>query len=338
MLTSFYDPAEALYGFKDSDKIVIPAMYDEVEPFRAGFSAVRRDQFTGVINTLGQFIVPLEYESADVSSDGWVQAKRGSEHFLFEPGGNLRLKIEDIIYWYFPEQSLVRVKKTSGWGCIDLAGNVIIPFQYIAIGPVYNDWMNFYQPSGWGWLNTKGEVVVPAVFADVGLWNDHYWWGRQDGRYCLYDFNGEKLVDDGWKKIVTPAGGVAVVKTEAGWKYINEDFKTMLQLPPLYEWALQFHEGLAQVKRDGLWGYINSAGEEVIPPQWIKAGIFRECLAPVQQAGLWGFVDTSGSLVIPYAFREAGNFVNGRAWVCDAWNEWYINTKGEAVTEPVYWG
>lgn len=54
-----------------------------------------------------------------------------------------------------------------------------------------------------------------------------------------------------------------------------------------YEDARQFQEGLAPVKADGKWGYINAAGEMVITPVFEDAYPFNEAgTAPVKD-GDW---------------------------------------------------
>lgn len=56
-------------------------------------------------------------------------------------------------------------------------------------------------------------------------------------------------------------------------------FTTLIEAQ--YEDAGQFNEGLAAVKENGKWGYIDETGETVIPFQYDKAYLFREGLALV---------------------------------------------------------
>ncbi|MGO5114119.1 WG repeat-containing protein [Candidatus Avoscillospira sp. LCP25S3_F1] len=65
-------------------------------------------------------------------------------------------------------------------------------------------------------------------------------------------------------------------------------FTTLIEAQ--YEDAGQFNEGLAAVKADGKWGYIDETGETVIPFQYDKAYLFREGLALVgklEQRDVW---------------------------------------------------
>ena len=53
-------------------------------------------------------------------------------------------------------------------------------------------------------------------------------------------------------------------------------------IPPRYNDAQPFSEGLAAVKLGDKYGYIDRSGKMVIPPQFEDAGPFSEGLAPVQ--------------------------------------------------------
>lgn len=88
-------------------------------------------------------------------------------------------------------------------------------------------------------------------------------------------------------------------------------FTTLIEAQ--YEDAGQFNEGLAAVKENGKWGYIDETGETVIPFQYDKAYLFREGLALVgkqEQRDVWhptGELDQGGNRV--YADGPADVYV-----------------------------
>jgi hypothetical protein len=122
--------------------------------------------------------------------------------------------------------------------------------------------------------------------------------------------------------------------------------------PSEYDQATQFSEGLAGVKTDGKWGFIDKTGQIVIPPHFdwgadYDLGFFAigprfsEGLAAVEIDGKWGFIDKSGQMVIqpqfakPSLFAKPYYFVGGLALVL-AGEEWgYIDKAGKYVWGPV---
>lgn len=70
-----------------------------------------------------------------------------------------------------------------------------------------------------------------------------------------------------------------------------------------YEELSDFHEGLAAVQRNGLWGYIDKNGNEVIPCQYEDVNTFDNSLAVVKKGNLYGCIDKKGNEVIPFEYE-----------------------------------
>ncbi len=62
---------------------------------------------------------------------------------------------------------------------------------------------------------------------------------------------------------------------------------------------------LFPIEQNKKWGYIDRDGKTVIPPQFEFAEEFSEGLALVQLNGKWGFIDASGTLVIDARYSSA---------------------------------
>lgn len=68
-----------------------------------------------------------------------------------------------------------------------------------------------------------------------------------------------------------------------------------------YDDIYYFSEGLAPVRKNGKWGYINKKGKAVIKPQYdVKDPFvnFSEGLALVKKDGKWMFIDKKGKVVL----------------------------------------
>ncbi|MBR0129171.1 MAG: WG repeat-containing protein, partial [Neisseriaceae bacterium] len=61
-----------------------------------------------------------------------------------------------------------------------------------------------------------------------------------------------------------------------------------------YDEVSSFYSGLAAVKKDGKWGFIDKTGKEIVALQYDDACDFNQELAAVQKDGKWGFVDKTG--------------------------------------------
>lgn len=79
--------------------------------------------------------------------------------------------------------------------------------------------------------------------------------------------------------------------------------------------AWPFTEGLALIKKNGKYGFIDKRGEIVIPPTFDAALPFSEGLAAVRKGAKWGYIDKTGKLVAKPLFNNAASFSEGLASV-----------------------
>jgi len=104
-----------------------------------------------------------------------------------------------------------------------------------------------------------------------------------------------------------------------------------------YDEGFLFTEGLAPVKLNGKWGFIDATGAEVITPQFDAVSeYFSEGLVAVCQSDRWGYIDLSGNVVIPQRYEFAGPFSEGLAVVNPSGSDWeFIDHEGIPVIPMV---
>lgn len=120
---------------------------------------------------------------------------------------------------------------------------------------------------------------------------------------------------------------------------INYDFSSFannLKCKASYEIVGIYSEGLAYVKQNGKYGFINEAGEEVVPLKYDNALFFQEGLAQIKLGDKWGFVDKEGKEIIPPKYDFAGRFSEGRAVVKIGEKEYYIDKTGKVINDINY--
>ena len=101
-----------------------------------------------------------------------------------------------------------------------------------------------------------------------------------------------------------------------------------------------FSEGKAAVKssKTGLWGYINTSGEEIISCRFTTADYFIDGFASVKnESPLYAYINERGEEITPYKYNSACYFSEGFAIVkifkgSDTLNA-FINEKGETIYE-----
>jgi len=122
--------------------------------------------------------------------------------------------------------------------------------------------------------------------------------------------------------------------------YKNMNGVTIIQ--PQYGMAGNFIDGITYAVAGvgtipGKFGFIDQKENWVIPPEFDAADDFKEGLARVLKNGKWGYINTKGKMIIAPYFRLCFSFLNGYAKASvDNTNWGLINTEGKFVIEPVY--
>jgi hypothetical protein len=99
---------------------------------------------------------------------------------------------------------------------------------------------------------------------------------------------------------------------------------------------------LFPILKGGKWGYMDRTGAVVIPPQFDRAGRFSDGLAAVAKGDALGYVDAGGKMVLvpAYATVDGGPlhrpFSGGLAAVRQGQRIGYIDKAGKMVVPPAY--
>ena len=97
-----------------------------------------------------------------------------------------------------------------------------------------------------------------------------------------------------------------------------------------------FSQGHSAFQENGKWGFINTAGDVVVEPQYEDCHDFINDFAAVKIGGKWGFIDKYHKLVIPPGFHDVKDFKNGLAIVLKDGKWGVINTKGESPAGIIF--
>jgi hypothetical protein len=77
-------------------------------------------------------------------------------------------------------------------------------------------------------------------------------------------------------------------------------------------------EGLSPARASDKWGFINAAGNWVIPPKYLSAEHFSEGLAKVfldsKRGALFAFIDQSRKIIIELA-KGVSSDLSAKAWL-----------------------
>lgn len=230
------------------------------------------------------------------------------------------------------QYGLAKVKWAGRWGFINRVGTVVTYCQWDELEPFTSEGtvarakrdgkVNYIRPGG------------AVLFEDSSIFKDLQF----DAVDTFYDPN---LLD--WDYGEVCRGGYA----GAGWEYgVLKDGKWGLihwrerrwVTPCQWEAVSYFKNGLARVKRDGKWGFIDTEGNLVVPCQWDEIEVPDYCRYwsyfqfRAKRDGKYGYLDRNGREILTCEWDAVGRY--DTEWMTVKQDGmWYVrNAEGKLFT------
>ncbi len=195
------------------------------------------------------------------------------------------------------------------------------------------------QGGVWGFIDSTGSVTIEPQFARAWPFSEGRALVKVGERYGFIDRSGALAVPARYTDAWFFSNGLAPVESDGEWVYIDRDGNVAVR--PNFKLEASFLEEdgeprpeLGRVRVGTTYGYVNSAGDVVIEPQYNQAWNFVEGMARVKIGGKWGYIDPAGRLAIEPAFDLAWDFSNGLALVAVDGKYGYVDKSGQYVWEP----
>ncbi len=332
------DVRGVLYGFVNKEgKFVIKPQFDTVvSGFRNGYAVVVKNTFHGVIDQRGNPVVPFIYTDVAPAKDK-IFPVRNQEGLWGFYGANGKMEQECVYNNFRFDNDLIVAQKNGLWGALSSKGEVRIPFKYRELERVtgqkrYNAFLyNHWELSDSNHVK-RGEFRYDSL-APAGKGVLKYY---KIGKYGLVDLHNNPVTAYKYDSIGLEKNGRLVVRI---WdKYGVIDINGNEVLKPVYEKilldSLSIRGALKNKEGKIWWGLYSMSGAEVLPAIYPYIGETGEGLVPVRaENGIWRYLNTRGETVIPFRFSHAGPFYNGLAEVVDyqSGKRYMINPKGEEI-------
>ncbi|MCJ8210407.1 WG repeat-containing protein [Mucilaginibacter sp. RS28] len=123
--------------------------------------------------------------------------------------------------------------------------------------------------------------------------------------------------------------GMAQVKFNGKFGFVNEAYQEVV--PPIYTLTSDFYNGVAAVSNSkGKWGYIDKSGKVITPLIYDRALYFNDGMGLLELNDRYGYADVTGKVVIPLGYKHGNFFNNGLACVKgDNFRATYIDKTGK---------
>lgn len=158
------------------------------------------------------------------------------------------------------------------------------------------------------------------------------------GKWGFLAKDGSNVIDAVYDFVYPFYKGTAIVKYNNQWGVIDKDGNFIVK--PLY-WNVKRVEYNGKVffhvfKKQARFGLIDTEGNTVLYPEFLKAGNFKQGMLAVKYKQGWTFIDSTQQLISTPQYEEVRDFRNGRAAVKKGGKWGFINRQGDVVVMPTY--
>jgi WG containing repeat len=199
------------------------------------------------------------------------------------------------------------------------------------------------------WIGPIPEIVMaPEEKEGTGTKKEIYPFriGGEIGFYGFVDKKGQVVMETPCLIMEDFHDDMAVCSTIVKAGYINKAGEVIVEPQYGIRGYTNFSEGLAAVKKDGEWGYIDKTGVFAIKPQFEWTDDFKDDVAFVKTKNKLGVIDKSGNFIIKpqsefsYIDKYISEFSEGVAVVQVAkekkWRKGYIDKSGRFLINPQF--
>lgn len=281
-LRQFYEENRYLYKMNRNT-------YQDVTAICNGGIQVANDGLWGLATATGSLVIPCEYDHISTYSSVAI-TKRGKTYSAVNSDNNrYALSHTDITDFGNLNNNRIGVKTKEGWKL------------------------------------ANGDFTTSTLVVDeIGMYSNGYIPAKEKGKWGFMESNGsEWQLEPQYDQLIMDELGRCVAQ-DAYFARSNNKVQLYVdgkQAGDTYEDAKPFADGWAAVKKNGKWGFIDTAGDVKIDYQFDDALSFGQHLAAVQKGRYWGYISLEGQMVIQANFLEAKSFSGGSAPVktADGW-------------------
>lgn len=230
------------------------------------------------------------------------------------------------------------VKIGEHWGYVNENGKYLVNPIYESADYFSCGLARFVHDDYVGYINPKGKVAIDAEYIRGTTFSEGKAFVVRDGEAieCINTTGKVLFTLEGYEWAYNFHEGLAAV-TDGRGKVGFIDEKGRIVIEPKYDQAGNLSEGLIFVRSDDETGYINKKGELVFKANPENLYDFKEGLAINNvDDSPYGFIDNKGEIVIPFQFDFAREFNEGLSCVKTGGKYGFIDKKGKYVINPQF--
>lgn len=238
-----------------------------ISKYKYGFAEISKKGYTGIVDSLGNIIVPLDFDRVFINKNAFY-AKKSNKYFCFDHQGNInnndffgRHVEESEAHWFYPEY-------------------IMRDIDYY--GKPYGEGFFVHEQYKYDQTNFKYGVAFQ----------------HENGNWLLLKKKYEKAYPF--------SDGLALVKSGELWGAIDEKGNEIIE-PQYQSGTYSFRNGITVAVKNGRSGVINKDNKIIIPFEYQLLFLPRQNgkWIAAKKNGKFGYIDLSGNVKVDFIYDDA---------------------------------
>ena len=303
------------YLNKEFKEVVNFGTYDASEPFRNYLGIVSKNGKYGIIDTLGNIVLPIKYDFIEHPTE----YSNESDLFSVRKGQNIQLldktakPITDFNIKEFEwdiyegidsyQRYFVLTNNLGMVGTVSDKGIKEIPFDYQQINPFDGKSVTFAKKNGkFGLIDYSGKVILPFEFDNVYSHKFFdYYIIRKEGKIGVFDKFGNQIISYAYqdiKPVYYDSNNRFIVQQNGLFGVIDKEENVIIPIDfdEISNWV-EYGPEEHFITKKGKKGLISREGKIVIPPIYDDIEVNNPELIKVNKNGLFGTIDWKNNIV-----------------------------------------
>jgi len=226
------------------------------------------------------------------------------------------------------------------WGYVNPQGQIAIDTMYSYCESFKKDGVAICQKeANRGLIDTMNNIKIPFDYVRLDVFRGNKWkLFKLNRQPTFYNTKGHEIVDNTYQKSGSFADGMCKVKRNGLWGYVDKAGYEIIDCQ--YELATDFENGKANVfTQNGDWIQIDGSGNKQLNYNELVGDIqslnaFHNDLALIKKKNRYGYINVAGEMAIAPQFSKAFDFSNGIARAVKGAKTGLLNTEGNWVMKP----
>ncbi|GAB5526361.1 MAG: hypothetical protein Roseis2KO_42330 [Roseivirga sp.] len=303
---------------------------------RHGLLVVSNGEYEGVMDSKGNFVLPLNYDKIEIKEHvifGQIRRRDRQDWQAFDHWGVLQSKQRYESFFEVSEY-LIGAVRNGKVGLLDYKGNEVSPFIYDELFPMVGNKAVVSYQGNQGIINERGHWVVTPYKDSLALYDSfaYYEQGTQSG---LLDFS-ERVLYSTQKKLISVSNTFLISQDLDGYQVL--DTKGGLLTENHYDSISIIHKDLLALRNSGTYSLFRPSTQRQmkVPENTELIGNYAEDRIATKINGQWGFIGEQGRLRIANRYEDVAHFSEGMAAVKLIGKWGIINRQEQLIIQPAY--